>query len=388
MKSFLLYCIILLSFVLILSSCQEIFIQEDRPFPKEKSLYVFPYQTKVDALWLPCAATYHGKESSSDEVKRMLRKEVHNVTLNEQVKLGLNIHRDHLPYKISNNARERRKVQGIIEKMKPFLNNQQFKYQAFILESDAFNAFTIPGGNIYVTTGLLNTVNNEDELAYVIGHELGHNENGHTKEGAQFMAYVNSWREYVEKEENEWAALLKTAGAYAAIGSIKLISNYFNQPDEIECDLTGIYLAYKAGYDPENAVKGLLHLKRADQPKPSDKLERRIIDFFRTHPWSEDRYNCAVDYVAQAKTKIKCQRDGIYPKDKKGVVATKQSPLNLRVYPNLHSKRIGKMDKGATVELICDCVSQENRSYEEWMYIKNAEGQVGWVRNKYIKIQD
>jgi predicted Zn-dependent protease len=51
---------------------------------------------------------------------------------------------------------------------------QDVEYRFLVVDSDMINAFALPGGHIYVTRGLLARVNSEDELANVIGHEIGH----------------------------------------------------------------------------------------------------------------------------------------------------------------------------------------------------------------------
>jgi hypothetical protein len=332
--------------------------------PEEKTLYLFPFGTHVDAAWLDCG--YKSQEKCGDATKRQLREEVGDVSLEEQIAIGKDFH-EHLPYPIAEDAARQEKIADIIDRMRPFLKNQDFKHDAYVLNTSEVNAFTIPGGNVYVTVGLINSMPSEDALAYVIGHELGHNENNHTKESAILCKYM-------EKQEANGGFFASLQAMY-----IGLKSNYCGQADELESDITGIYLAEKVGYNPVLALKAVEVLKKMDVKKPESSWKKMLIDVLRSHPWSEDREKCLKDYVTNAYTVAKCAK--VYDGEK-AIVNTKSDPLILREYPNVNAEKVAALPKGSTVKLICDCVQQANG--RNFTYVKNDENAKGWVDSKYL----
>ncbi len=110
--------------------------------------------------------------------------------------------------------------------------------------SDEVNAFA-DGSSIYVTTGFLRFVEDDDELAAVIGHELAHNTRGHIK----------------SKRGNEFIGILLGALVTAAIGvdvtetGRAIGAQAYSQEFESEADYVGVYHAARAGYDVRNAMK-------------------------------------------------------------------------------------------------------------------------------------
>ena len=70
-------------------------------------------------------------------------------------------------------------VNGIADNLRRERARPDINYQFKIIDTDDINAFSLPGGFIYVNFGLLNFVNSDDELAGVMGHEMGHVERRH-----------------------------------------------------------------------------------------------------------------------------------------------------------------------------------------------------------------
>lgn len=348
--------------------------------PEREEIYIFPFTTHVDAKEVDCK--HHFQEDQSDKIKKMIKKRVQPVSIERQKEIGTIIHNENLPYVILSDPKRERIVEDIVEKMKPFLTTDGLDHQIFVLASSDINAFTIPGGNVYVTNGLIDQLENEDALAYIIGHELGHNENGHTRESARLFEYVENWKEYIDEEDSAWMKVVKGGAGYLTIRSLSLLTRYFNQPDELESDLAGFYLAYQAGYDPERALEGLELLRQFDQPRPEEGYKRHLLSLLRSHPWSEDRYECVVQYLHQAKTIAGC--GNIYSFGVQGLVTTSSGPLNIRAYPNQMASKTVQIPKGGTIDLICDCETQPYRPDEKWIYIEDSNGVRGWVNGKYV----
>ncbi len=334
--------------------------------PKEETIYLFKYKTRVDAHRLPCG--YHEQERCSDELKRDIRRRVGPLSIPAQKRLGERMHQE-LVHMILDDAEHNARVEAIVERMKPHLSKKDFDHNVYVLEDEEFMAFTMPGGNIYVSVGLLNTLQTDDELAFVIGHELGHSENEHTHELAQFIRYVE-----LLEEEGGFLNLLDAVW-------MRLRTATCNQADELECDIAAVYLLYAAGYDPERAFDVTRILREMDDEKPNNDVERWFMTLMRTHPWSEDRDRCVRNYVKNAKTVVKCQDK--YKKGR-GKVHTRRSPLNVRKYPHVESEALGQFQRGEEIVLICDCVKQQNGM--QFVYARNQEGLKGWVDKKYVQV--
>ncbi|GJM44699.1 MAG: peptidase M48 [Gemmatimonadota bacterium] len=71
------------------------------------------------------------------------------------------------------------KLQAMLDEIAAATDRPEIEYRAHIVDTPAVNAFVIPGGWVYVTTGLLEAVESDDELAGVLGHEIAHNVNQH-----------------------------------------------------------------------------------------------------------------------------------------------------------------------------------------------------------------
>jgi hypothetical protein len=164
-------------------------------------------------------------------------------------------------------------ILAILEKMKPYVKEKSFS--VYIINSKTINALVGPGGKVFITTGILKFFKNDDELAIVLGHELGHIENGHIEKKIK--------RKNVAKEFGEFGII--TSNLFS------IFLSPFESVEESVSDRTGLYLAYKAGYDP---MKGIEVIKRMSS---FDEEKNTVNDFFKTHPYSIDRYNCSKKYL-------------------------------------------------------------------------------------------
>ena len=121
-----------------------------------------------------------------------------------------------------------------------------------INDDEVVNAFAAPGGFVFVTTGLLNSVKSEDQLAYVLAHEISHVEIGHG---------VNAIRNAAGKK--------LVAQAFESFGSLGSLGGFFNgvfngygKELEMEADIRGAELAANAGYNVASGIKFLEELQK------------------------------------------------------------------------------------------------------------------------------
>ena len=130
---------------------------------------------------------------------------------------------------------------------------KNYKYPVVVLldEPDVVNAFAAPGGFVFVTTGMLGFVENEDELAFVLAHEIAHIEMDHG---------LNAIK------QNEGAKLFQSATADMGAGGLfgELLAwgeNGFSKDLEQEADLRGGQIAGSLGYDWKAGVKVIERLE-------------------------------------------------------------------------------------------------------------------------------
>jgi predicted Zn-dependent protease len=112
-----------------------------------------------------------------------------------------------------------------------------------VLDTDGVNAFASPGGFIHVTRGALALVQNEAELAGVLGHEIGHVAEKHTIKAIQKSKAV-------EIGSEEAAGNKPFVDRLAQVAYQSIIENAFDRGDEMDADKIGARAATKAGYAP------------------------------------------------------------------------------------------------------------------------------------------
>ena len=155
-------------------------------------------------------------------------------------------------HKLSDNRMGQRKLEQILQRLKRFVPEKGQKYRIFLIEDEDPNAFAIAGGNIYATTGLLDFVANDDELAAVIGHEMAHIYNGHCHRKLKTLALAD--------------ATLGDLGTMVANVGI-LLSAPFGQSDELVADRDGRKIATQAGFRNSGMLQFLKKLDRAEGGK-------------------------------------------------------------------------------------------------------------------------
>ena len=166
-------------------------------------------------------------------------------------------------------------LKAILNKLLPYRERKGIKYQIHLIDNSMVNAFSIVGGHIHITTGLLNDVESEDELAFIVGHEIAHVDKKHCVRKIQILESANEQ--------------LGDIGVLAANVHL-FLSAPFGQADEFEADHYGAYMTHKAGYDVEKGLDFFKRMKKNENPKLIEKL-------MRSHPYSQERENCLKIYI-------------------------------------------------------------------------------------------
>lgn len=197
----------------------------------------------------------------------------------EEIQTGQQAHRDIIaknpPYQ---DARIQAYVSRIGQLMAAQSHRNNLRYTFTVLDDPAVNAFALPGGYIYITTGLMVYLNSEAELAGVLGHEIGHVADRHNVSQASW-GVVGSIATSVLSEKLGNKDLINTIGDLG-------LSNY-SRTQELAADGLGAEYLARAGYDPANMANVIATLQAYDQFKGGDSDPYR--DLFSTHPNNDVR---------------------------------------------------------------------------------------------------
>jgi len=138
----------------------------------------------------------------------------------------------------------------------------QIQYSFKIVNTDAVNAFSLPGGFIYVNRGLLGFTLNESELAGVLAHEIGHVVAYHSMNDVARRWLVDQGMYQLQKAgvltDQQMVDSLQRLGGPMLL----FVDRKFNREEESEADMLGMYNAIRAGYDPQGLVSFLARLSQ------------------------------------------------------------------------------------------------------------------------------
>ena len=189
---------------------------------------------------------------------------------------------------VSNNAAQNQRVRTVGQRVVQAagMGNRSWEYAVFV--DDSPNAFTLPTGQIGVTTGMLNLVSNDDQLAAVIGHEIAHVVARHAQErysqtAASSLA-VQAGQGLVGSDYAQVAGMIGSAGAQFGL----LLP--FSRNHELEADRLGVDYLAAAGYRPSEAIA--LWQLMAQQRQSS------VPQFASTHPSDSTRIEQLRQYIA------------------------------------------------------------------------------------------
>jgi len=160
-----------------------------------------------------------------------------------------------------------------------------FEYRFYVIKDEALNAFALPGGHIFVHTGLIETIDSENELACVIAHEIAHVQGRHLARRMDRMKRVNLVTMsaailglFLGKGE-AGSAIFASSAALGASLSLK-----YSRADEEEADRRAMEWICAAGYNPMGLVSTLKKMQRY-RWLGSDEIPGYLL----THPGTSER---------------------------------------------------------------------------------------------------
>lgn len=162
-------------------------------------------------------------------------------------------------------------------------SDRELPYEFVVLNNDVPNAWALPGGKIAINRGLLAELDNEAELAAVLGHEVVHAAARHTAQTLErgMLLQLGVAAVGAAASDSDYAGLAVGAGMVGA----QIINSKYSQGAELEADRYGMQYMVEAGYDPDAAVSLQETFVRLSEGRNPSWLE----GLFASHPPSRER---------------------------------------------------------------------------------------------------
>lgn len=176
-------------------------------------------------------------------------------------------------------------VSGVGQKVLDQVDGKFFDYEFFVIQDDGLNAFAMPGGLVFVHTGLLEVIDTENELLCVLAHETGHVQGRHIARRMERMQRINIATAAIAiaglflGQGQAGSAVFATSGALNISIALK-----YSREDEEEADRRACQWVCKAGYDPRGLVTVLKKMQKYRWLGTS-----AIPSYLSTHPVDSER---------------------------------------------------------------------------------------------------
>lgn len=168
-------------------------------------------------------------------------------------------------------------VNLIGERLKAGLKHSEYQYSFVVFDSEMINAFTVPGGNILISSGLIAFCGSPEELAAVMAHEMGHVEERHV----------------LSRLIKELGIDILTSGDQYVLGEVtgRLTSTSFDRKQEEEADLFAAELLESSSIEPRTLATLFRKLE-----KEEDNELMKHFEIISTHPNFSSRIKEALSY--------------------------------------------------------------------------------------------
>lgn len=164
-------------------------------------------------------------------------------------------------------------LKKIFNNIMKYVERKEIDYNYKVVETDEVNAYAIAGGNMYINTGILDFLNDENEIAFVIAHEISHNELRHCIKRVQYAVLASS-------VDPSFGQIVQAA--------YSIYSMPFSKYDEFDADENGVSLMLKAGYNKTGAVSFFEKLEELEKAYGIDQRDA-LNDFISSHPTARER---------------------------------------------------------------------------------------------------
>jgi len=182
---------------------------------------------------------------------------------------------------LTNTAAYDTQIQAITNALLPALGRTPLVFHFHVIEDTNLNAFAVPGGHVFILTGLLDAVKRPEQLAGVVAHEMAHATRRHSMRNGISSAGL-------------WVIISALFGdakgitAVLADGSQYLIGQKFSRDFEREADDTGWSYLIDANVDPRGMIE-FFETMKAEQDKTAAGRMANTLSFLSTHPATDER---------------------------------------------------------------------------------------------------
>ncbi|TPX63616.1 hypothetical protein SpCBS45565_g06486 [Spizellomyces sp. 'palustris'] len=159
-------------------------------------------------------------------------------------------------------------------------------WEVYVIEDPQKNAFVLPGGKIFVFTGLIPIVQDEDGMAAVLGHEIAH-------QIARHSAEKLSWAKILIVAQLLMAYIFDPGMFFSRLFLELGVLMPFSRKMESEADYIGLRLMAQACYDPAAAVGLWERMKEAQRSS-------KLLEYVSTHPSPEKRIQKITEWLPEA----------------------------------------------------------------------------------------
>ena len=206
------------------------------------------------------------------------------VSVEEENALGLQASNDILQKeKLSSDRVATQMVKRVGANIAKVADRNDFQWEFHLIDKDELNAFCLPGGKVFVYTGLLKVAKSEAQLATVMSHEIAHAIARHGAEKMSMQQATNIGKSLLTSAlgitNSKWASTFDMAYGFGS--SVGLVLPH-SRKQESEADKIGLILMAKASYNPNDALNFWYNMQKLNQADGG-------FTFLRTHPTDSDR---------------------------------------------------------------------------------------------------
>ncbi len=219
----------------------------------------------------------------------------------QELAMGAQAHRSILKQKKRyNNPGLQAYVNNIGQALATHSHRKNIRYTFTVLDDPSVNAFALPGGYIYITSGLMAYLNSEGELAGVLGHEIGHVTARHSVKQQSAGVAGAILISVLTKKTNPSAGK-----EYNQIGRA-LLSGY-GRNHELQADKLGAEYLARVGYDPKDMIRVVSVLKAQEefekyQARKEGRQPRVYHGLFASHPSNDQRLHEVINAANRFKS--------------------------------------------------------------------------------------
>ena len=199
----------------------------------------------------------------------------------DEIKLGTQLHRQATKkFRLTDVGLDR--VERIGQRVARASARPSLLYKFHVIESREINGFALPGGHIYITTGLLKLAT-DNELASVLGHEVGHIAARHSLKTLKRRQEYNAFAKSVGELTGVAGDIGRDLGVTLTQIFNEGVLTIHSRDEEREADYLGVRTMARAGFDPQGMVTMFQKLQRVHGQTPE------LLSWFSDHPGVQER---------------------------------------------------------------------------------------------------